>query len=356
MTEVPNLSHADIQVIFQNTDAFFNAILMQAFCKGIYTGIIAITMWTVFSAKDTNCGLSSHMMVFVILCLYVLDTLTFAYEWSFYHWAFIDNGWNFWTVFLASYSFTPEYKRIQWVQGVSGAISTLAADTSMIWRCWIVWGQHWLIILLPMLCLLTGTVTKVFEVYNTFHNFQDNIPNQFYNGKIALWAILYISCIMATTLLCTLLIIYRIITVSHRGMGIQSFRSIIEIIVESALIYSIALLVYIILVAHNSPAKLYADILAVCARGIAPTLIVGRVAAGHARPDESWEGSISSSLRFGHHSEDQSQGTIESDVEGGTGSSEEGQSLVSPADSSEQDQGLGGQEDNTGQITYVEIV
>ncbi len=216
---------------------------------------------------------------------------------------------------------------------------------------------------------------KSFEVYYTFHNFQDNIPNQSYGGNLAMWTILYISCNLATTILCTLLIIYRIITVSHRGMGIQSFRGIIEIIVESALIYSIALLVYIILVVCNSLEGEYFDVLAAYTRvrfihlhfytlvsmftslqGIAPTLIVGRVAAGHARPDESWEGSISSSLHFGHHSEDQSEGTIDSDVEGGTGSSEEVQFLVSPADSSEEGQGVGRQEDETGQITYVEIV
>ncbi len=34
-------------------------------------------------------------------------------------------------------------------------------------------------------------------------------------------------------------------------------------------------------------------------QGIAPTLLVGRVAAGHARPDDSWQGSIVSSLHFG---------------------------------------------------------
>ncbi len=102
---------------------------------------------------------------------------------------------------------------------------------------------------------------KVFEIYHAFHSLQENIANQAYDKKSAMLIILYISCILATTLLCTLLIIYRIITVSYRGMGIQSFRGIIEIIVESALIYSIVLLVYIIVIARNSFAGSYADIL-----------------------------------------------------------------------------------------------
>ncbi|SJL17228.1 uncharacterized protein ARMOST_20774 [Armillaria ostoyae] len=90
-------------------------------------------------------------------------------------------------------------------------------------------------------------------------------------------------------------------------------------------------------------------------QGIAPTLIVGRVAAGHARPDDSWEGSISSSLHFGHHSEDQSEGAINSDLEGAAGSSEEGWSSIISADGGEQGGGVGGQEDEIGQVAYVEI-
>ncbi len=34
-------------------------------------------------------------------------------------------------------------------------------------------------------------------------------------------------------------------------------------------------------------------------QGISPTLLVGRVATGHSRPDESWQGSVMSSLHFG---------------------------------------------------------
>ncbi|KAK0493777.1 hypothetical protein EDD18DRAFT_1107760 [Armillaria luteobubalina] len=159
----------------------------------IYTGIIAITMWTVCT----------------------------AFDWSFNQWIFIDNGWNFWTVFLAFNTFSTEFQSVQWIQSIAALISTLAADASM---------------------------------------------------------------------------------------------------------------------------------------GIAPTLIVGQVAAGHAHPEESCKGSISSSLHFGHDSEDQSQGTINSDVEGGTVTSEEEQSSVTSGGSSEQGQGVGEQEDETGWVLYVEIV
>ncbi|KAK0497471.1 hypothetical protein EDD18DRAFT_1104859 [Armillaria luteobubalina] len=46
----------------------------------------------------------------------------------------------------------------------------------------------------------------------------------------------------------------------------------------------------------------YFNTLAAITTGAAPTLLAGRVAAGHARPDDSWRGpSVISSLRFEAH-------------------------------------------------------
>ncbi len=106
---------------------------------------------------------------------------------------------------------------------------------------------------------------KGFAVYYVFHNLSDNIQESAY-GNETIWFILYISFIIATTILCTLLIIFRIITVSNRGMGIQTFRGIIEIIVESALIYSITLLVYVIVIACDGIGVEFIEILAISAR------------------------------------------------------------------------------------------
>ncbi|KAK0434776.1 hypothetical protein EV421DRAFT_1909075 [Armillaria borealis] len=96
-------------------------------------------------------------------------------------------------------------------KGTMGTICNILADSTMIWCCWMVWGQHYLIVVLPSLCLVSGTVFKII-----------NIHLQFVDG-------------------------------SHASI----------------------------------------------ARGIAPTLLIGHVAAGHAHPDDSWQGSIMSSLHFG---------------------------------------------------------
>ncbi|PBK93489.1 hypothetical protein ARMGADRAFT_1030116 [Armillaria gallica] len=74
--------------------------------------------------------------------------------------------------------------------------------------------------------------------------------------------------ILATTLWCMLLIIYHIVTVAHRDITLHYFDCLVGI-----------------------------------ARGIALTLLIGHVVAGHAFPDNSWQGSvILGSLRFNAHS------------------------------------------------------
>lgn len=108
---------------------------------------------------------------------------------------------------------------------------------------------------------------KIIEMYHVIHDVFEDVFNEPTYGNEGIWLILYLSFIMATTILCTLLITYRIVTVTRGGMGsIQSYRGVIEIIVESALIHSITLLVYVILIARESTAASYIDRIADLAR------------------------------------------------------------------------------------------
>ncbi|PBK62492.1 hypothetical protein ARMSODRAFT_1024902 [Armillaria solidipes] len=76
-------------------------------------------------------------------------------------------------------------------------------------------------------------------------------------------------------------------------------------LVESASLYSTVIVVLLVFEARNKVAGSYIEDLAVAMRGIVPTILVGRVAAGHARPDDSWTGSTVSSLQFTAHPIDQ---------------------------------------------------
>ncbi|KAG7441745.1 uncharacterized protein BT62DRAFT_997020 [Guyanagaster necrorhizus] len=291
--DIPDLTSEDIQAVFGNMDAFLNKTILNAFCDA--------------SPKCLQIGPRQIIMVLAIVCLYIFEVISFSIVWWIVHYAFIRNAWSFWEMFLGLQKMDGFLPTLLVVE-IAGATGTIIADILMIWRCWTVWGQRWLIVLLPTLCTIvaTGHGTTLYDPYAT-------------------WVILYLSLVLATNILCTLLIIYRIITVvraDRGGTGIKTYRGAIEILVESAFLYSFALLLYVIFVARETLTAQYLDTLAAVVRGIAPTLVVGRVAAGQARPDDSWSTSVASSLRFGGHSDDHrsglySQGSTEEQCTGG---------------------------------------
>ncbi len=78
---------------------------------------------------------------------------------------------------------------------------------------------------------------------------------------------IYISLILATTLLCTLLILYRILSIewakpkleSTRTYSFGTYGNVIEIIVESVALYSAALIVYVVFVFQDEVDSGYPD-------------------------------------------------------------------------------------------------
>ncbi|KAK0434391.1 uncharacterized protein EV420DRAFT_1282588, partial [Desarmillaria tabescens] len=165
-----------------------------------------------------------------------------------------------------------------------------------IWYCWMVWGRRWSVVLLPIFLLVSAigmyptfyAGSKIMEIYYEYFNVF---------GSMDVFLVLYISFTLATTLSCTLLIIYRIVTVAgvRRGADgrLRVYRRFIEVLVESSTFYSISLILFLAFSIRDSWELYYFDVIAGIAKGIAPTLLVGRITAGHrAHPDDSWQGSV----------------------------------------------------------------
>ncbi|KAK0431634.1 uncharacterized protein EV420DRAFT_1609486 [Desarmillaria tabescens] len=134
----------------------------------------------------------------------------------------------------------------------------------MIWRCWMVWGRRWLVVPFPILCLASLESFKIFDITGDSPSW-DPFDNP---------VVIYISCIIATTLWCTVSL--------REGGGLGEYRHVIEVFIESSALYTLTLIIYIILKAIYNWTSGYFDILAEITTGIAPTLLAGRVAAGHA--------------------------------------------------------------------------
>ncbi|PBK99032.1 hypothetical protein ARMGADRAFT_486679 [Armillaria gallica] len=255
-TDIPSdLTDDSKAFVFQVSNAGLNSLILYALLYGIYTGILAVSLWNISINK---CWPIRRAIIIIIILLHVLITINFAASWSIICFAFIKNGHNFWTTFLILEDNT---LATYWVTEIAASISTILTDSYIIWCCWMVWGQHWLVVLLPILSLVSAIVSR------TVHMYYNTVPDAPIDSVSLM---LYISFILATTLSCTILIIYRIVAVvgvRHGPAGrLGVFRHFIEVLVESSALYSICLILELAFIIRNDFRVYYLDAIASMAK------------------------------------------------------------------------------------------
>ncbi|PBK62480.1 hypothetical protein ARMSODRAFT_1061455 [Armillaria solidipes] len=277
-TATPKLADSQVKEMFASLDAQFNNMVLDAFLHA--------------SRNNYQDYRRPHFLGFTILLLYILSTVGVYCEWVDAILTFITAGESFWT----AYNATPTTST-RLTEGIVACLSTNLADATLardliivfIWRCWMVWVSR-------------GIITY----YGTFGSLEKLSPQDLLVENIISWSTLYSSLILATLLWCTILIIYRILRVGGAAGRVRVYQRVIEMLVESASLYSAVLVVLMVFQVRNELTGYYIENLAIAMRGIAPTILVGRVAAGHARPDDSWsESTTRSSLRFRNDSSSQ---------------------------------------------------
>ncbi|KAK0472621.1 hypothetical protein IW261DRAFT_1611512 [Armillaria novae-zelandiae] len=204
--------------------------------------------------------------------LYLLATIGFLFDWAFLHRAFIGYGNNLYTVFQAAQLYSPWWIAYELVDGITGGIGTFLVDITLVWRCWVIWDRQWTIVTLPAASAFAGTATKIIQLRSVLLDTTDTDTPGF-SSQVALFSVMYISMTLATTLLCTTLIVYRILRVS----GVQSYFGILEVLIQSSALYSLSLIINVAFVIRNSDDCFYADIVMMYVKGIAPTLLVAPV-------------------------------------------------------------------------------
>ncbi|KAJ6568676.1 hypothetical protein B0H19DRAFT_1256401 [Mycena capillaripes] len=167
-------------------------------------------------------------------------------------------------------------------------VNTILADCVIIFTCFAVWNRDWRAIALPVLTALSSTALGILTVFETARFIESGAdPNTFVD-----YARPYFCLCLATTLVATFLIVFRIIRVSHgtSALGFAGYGAVIEMVVESAFLYSANLVVYIALLYGSGTTDNdgYAQAVLIEMTGIAPTLIVARVSFGLSRPSTSW--------------------------------------------------------------------
>ncbi|KAK0489586.1 hypothetical protein EDD18DRAFT_1110195 [Armillaria luteobubalina] len=156
--DIPSdLTNNDKAIMFEYLDASLNSMILYVLLHGMYTGILAVTLWNIFM---NNCWQMRQALVVVIILLYGLTTIGFAAQWSWMHSALIDNGKSFWTAYS---TLTYGSQAVMMLEGIASSMSTIITDLYIIWCCWMVWGQCWVTVLLLILSIVAATESLYFD-------------------------------------------------------------------------------------------------------------------------------------------------------------------------------------------------
>ncbi|KAJ7459259.1 hypothetical protein FB451DRAFT_1182284 [Mycena latifolia] len=249
---------------------------------GLYTGLFFLTLHAMIFKRAMH---KHNLGIFLsLIAMYILSTVHVACRWLLVKNAFTVHGDT--AESAALYLVDPPL----WLTVLSAVMLTvnpLVADCVLIWRCWIIWNRRWVIVVIPILCTLAGAGLGFRSIAEQAAYVLN--PNLDRDSFID-FATPYFSLSLVTTCLATVLIIFRIITMTEPATRrSRGYGRVVEIIVESALLYSVTLIIFLPLLVTASADDGYAQAVLAQMTGVGPTLIVARVTFGFARPDETWQ-------------------------------------------------------------------
>ncbi|KAL4268227.1 hypothetical protein AB1N83_001997 [Pleurotus pulmonarius] len=152
-------------------------------------------------------------------------------------------------------------------------------DTTMIYRLYIVWGGDWRIVVLPTITTTALTIAGI----NVVVSFARQAPGvDIFTSASGHWIVTVFATTLFTNILVTSLISWRVWSFSRRldDINRRSSRPVIQIVVESALIYTVCLLITHVSYLAKAPFQFIALDATSPAIGIAFALLVVRVGLG----------------------------------------------------------------------------
>ncbi|KAG2129194.1 uncharacterized protein EDB93DRAFT_1332341 [Suillus bovinus] len=139
-------------------------------------------------------------------------------------------------------------------------LQTLLADGVLIYRCYVVW-QSVLTIILPSMLWCSVAVTGVGANYKLSHITSDS--DKIYDnerGQPAHWGTAFFASAIATNLLSSALLAYRIWMIEHDVSTVRAKKNtmmpIVRVLVDSAALYSVVLLTSLITYARSNNGQL----------------------------------------------------------------------------------------------------
>ncbi|KAF8553469.1 hypothetical protein OG21DRAFT_1441794 [Imleria badia] len=218
------------------------SVLLEGILHGFSLLMFGGTIWVLFSRRSTH--RPNHTMLTVAFLLLVLSTAHLAI-----HIIRVMEG-------LIMYRDTYRGGPIAYFSDVSQwtfvsknhvyTAQTLIGDSVILYRCYMVW-QSKLIMILPVLLWFSAGVTGIATTYTAQHVTQTEV----FGGSLSIWITSFWVLALATNLLTTLLLVIRIWYVHRKAKRLRGHRnsqlgSILHILIDAGVIYSLTLLVALI--------------------------------------------------------------------------------------------------------------
>ncbi|KAF7301966.1 hypothetical protein MIND_00762700 [Mycena indigotica] len=312
-------SNADYAAVRPLLEVYFDMLALESLVYGIYVALFGVTVASIGSKCSFNSNedtqnnafgivsrrqlqLDSFGLHFAVVVMFAMSTIHLATKWSIVKTAFVLNGET--PLSVATYLSSPR-PSVEILEATVFATNTFFADSILasylpifVWRCWTIWGRDYRVVTIPALSTITGALLGYLSVAQEARFLLNKATAadayvQFSNPYF------YLS--LSTTVLCTLLIVIRIVLLARGSFGqLRSYSGVIEMVVESAAMYSATLIAFIAMGSLNV-ADGYPQAILGPMTGIAPTLIVARVSLGLSRAEPSWKsrGTVSAdTMRF----------------------------------------------------------
>ncbi|KAL0577689.1 hypothetical protein V5O48_004293 [Marasmius crinis-equi] len=277
-----------------------SSLIVEDWFHGLYTTGVFLTLWVIFKNTSYDTRRKANLVALVV-GMYGLSTIHCGLQWFYYSSAIDENELSGGPGLLNSLSHIAPW--IEAVGDTAFCLNVLIADILFIWRAWVIWQKRWIIIILPTIMTICGVAlaARFVVALLTLESSGDAFTAIKRQHDFVAFSTAYFVLSIATSVITTFFLAMRIILVQRAafkatGRRDNPFSAAIEIPVESAVLYSISLLIFVVLNVTKNPNAFYAQNIHAQVTGLTPLLIVLRVAAGHSRPDTAWSVSIDPSI------------------------------------------------------------
>ncbi|EJF60320.1 hypothetical protein DICSQDRAFT_63334, partial [Dichomitus squalens LYAD-421 SS1] len=252
---------------------------------GLYFVLFSICVYILFYKKGKNSPLNKPLIATTIT-LFIMCTTHIVVDFV--------RGWK--AFFNSPMSPLDYYVRIwdplnifkQALLTFSSVVSDGLVVSLQVYRCYIIWGRRYSIVVIPIIMPAATTVCAFLAVYN-FSKIQPG--ESVFTSIITEWATALFSLSLATNVIITTLIASRIWALRRQASSTlgrrhtAKYTNAMTIIIESGAIYSASVMTLLILYCRRTNAQyiIYDTVAQVMA--IVPTMIIMRVGLGISTED-----------------------------------------------------------------------